>query len=66
MPASAHARANAAPSLVLPPAEFTRGRMLSLLVDGQHHEVCLGAPLERAKDWIWSAIEGSAGHANER
>ena len=59
-PARAGGNSAAGTSLVLPTAEFTRGRSLSLVVDGHHHELCLGAPLERSKDWVWSAVDTAA------
>jgi hypothetical protein len=47
----------ASPTLVLPAAEFTIGRMLSLVVDGHHHDICLTDPLERTKDWVLTPLE---------
>lgn len=57
LPSLPQARNSNGSSLLLPPAEFTRGRMLSMVVDGQHQELCLGAPLERSKEWVWSAVD---------
>jgi hypothetical protein len=57
LPPQVRARFTSPPSLVLPSAEFTIGRMLSLPVDGHHHDICLAAPLERTKDWVWTPLE---------
>ena len=57
LPLQVRARYTASPSLMLPAAEFSIGRVLSLVVDGHHQEVCLSAPLERTKDWVWAPFE---------
>jgi cyclic-di-GMP-binding protein len=57
LPPHVRTRHTSPPSLVLPSAEFTIGRKLSLLVDGNHQDICLTAPLERTKDWVWSPLE---------
>lgn len=59
LPPQSCARATALASLLLPPAEFTAGRMLSLLIDGQRQAVCLAMPLERTKDWVWALLESA-------
>ena len=59
VPAQPRARAISPPSLVLPPAEFRAGRLLSLQVDGHPQDACLSAALERARDWVWTALEGT-------
>ncbi|MBK8739600.1 MAG: hypothetical protein IPM02_08695 [Betaproteobacteria bacterium] len=53
----AHTRVAPAVSLVLQPAEYAKGRLLSLLVDGHYQDACLSAAQERTKDWVWTRLE---------
>jgi hypothetical protein len=57
LPGQSRARGGSRPSIVLPPAEFTIGRSLSMVVEGHSYDVILAPPLERTKDWIWTPIE---------
>jgi len=57
LPGQSRARGGSRPSIVLPPAEFTVGRPLSLVVEGHNYDVLLAPPLERTKDWVWSPLE---------
>jgi hypothetical protein len=31
--------------------------MLTIAIDGVHHEVVLAPPIERTKDWVWTPLE---------
>jgi hypothetical protein len=57
LPRQSRLRGGARPSIVLPPAEFTIGRALSVSIDGHPHEVVLAPPIERTKDWVWTPLE---------
>jgi len=62
LPGQSRLRGGARPSIVLPPAEFTVGRALSLSVEGHPHDVVLAPPLERTKDWVWTPLELGGRH----
>jgi hypothetical protein len=57
LPGQSRARGGSRPSIVLPAAEFSVGRGLSLNIDGHPHEVVLAPPIERTKDWIWTPLD---------
>jgi cyclic-di-GMP-binding protein len=44
-------------SLVVPAAEYTPGRVLSLKVEGETREVRLAVMVEQARDWVWTTFE---------
>ena len=57
LPGQSRPKGGSRPTIVLPPAEFTVGRPLSLQVEGHSYEVALAPPLERTKDWVWTPLE---------
>jgi hypothetical protein len=52
-------RAQMAPvrSIVVPAAEFTPGRALSLTVEGQSSQIRLAVTIEQTRDWVWTTFE---------
>ncbi len=57
LPGQSRARGGSRPSMVLPPPEFTVGRLLTVQLEGHHSDVTLMPPLERTKDWVWTPLE---------
>jgi hypothetical protein len=44
-------------SVVVPAAEFKPGRVLSLKVEGETHQIRLALIIEQARDWVWTTFE---------
>lgn len=56
LPPQAQTRVRTPASLIVPPAEFTLGRRLSLTIEGQSHPILLASPLERTREWVWAPL----------
>ena len=44
-------------SMIMPAAEFTPGRSLSITFSGARRDIRLFAPLEQTREWVWTAYE---------
>ena len=44
-------------SIVVPAAEFSPGRMLSVSVEGEVHQIRLAVTIEQSRDWVWTTFE---------